>query len=550
MEYQLADLFEALCDARPDAPVLVAGGRHYTRGELDARANRLAHYLISRGVKPGDHIGVYAYNRAEWVETLLACWKLRATAININYRYVTDELRYIWNNADMVALVYEKTFAPHIAALRDGFPGITSYLVLDDGNANFSHDVDYEFALAAQSPERNFPAPYVPRSRDDIFMIYTGGTTGMPKGVLWRHFDFYHNVICMNTATEKPESILQYADNPKPLRSLTLSPLMHGGGQFAVIIALMRGGVACIPVSRSLNPAEILDTVEKEKITLMSLIGDAMARPIAEEQLRSIEQGRQRDLGSLAIISSGGAILTEPARELLKKAFGEKIYFAGGIGGSEIGSAAVEAGNHHQTTGPRFKANAMMAVLDDKLDVIVPGEDRVGYLAMKGFIPLGYYKDPEKTAAVFKTDQHDVRWVLAGDRAKVERDGTFTLVGRDSQCINSGGEKIFVEEVERAIALHPAVRFCAVVGVPDPKWMQRVAAVVELQPGQSLTLEQLQTHCRQHIAGYKLPRELWISEMKRTPNGKIDYVWVKNFAVESAKSSAQSNVMPAKAGIQ
>lgn len=535
MEYQLADLLEGLCDAKPNAPALVAGEKRYTRGELDARANQLAHYFISRGIQPGDHIGVYAYNRAEWVETLLACWKIRCTAINVNYRYVSDELRYIWGNADMVALVYEASFAPLVNELRVDFPAIKTYLCLQDDSGIVGDDMNYEQALAGLSTQRHFPLPYAARSRDDIFMIYTGGTTGMPKGVLWRHDDFYHNVICMNAATEKPESILQNADPVKPLRSLTLSPLMHGGGQFAVIIALMRGGIASIPVSRILNPKEILAMIAKEKIVLLSLIGDAMARPIAEEHLQAVAEGRAADVSSLAIISSGGAILTETARQLLKQAFGEKIYLAGGIGGSEIGSAAVESGHTHKTTGPRFKANALMAVLDDNLEPVSPGENKIGYLAMKGFIPLGYYKDKEKTDAVFKTDSRGTRWVLAGDRAKVEDDGTFTLVGRDSQCINSGGEKIFVEEVERAIALHPLVRFCAVVGVPDPKWQQRVVALVELQAGTQLALADLQTHCRDYIAGYKIPRELHLTELKRTANGKPDYMWAKKFAIHILK---------------
>lgn len=522
MEYQLADLFEALCDARPQAECLCAGDKKLTRGELDARANRLAHCLQAQGVRAGDHVGVYAYSRAEWIETLLACWKIRATAININYRYVSHELRYIWQNADMVALVYEKSFTPFVNELRGDFPAIKTYLWLEDGSAGeMPSDTHYESALVAQPATRGF----APRSADDIFMIYTGGTTGMPKGVLWRHEDFYHNVVCMNTATEKPETILQYADSAKPLRSLTLSPLMHGGGQFAVIITLLRGGMAAIPVSRSLNPKEILSIIEREKIVLMSLIGDAMARPIAEEKLKSTV-----DTSSLAIVSSGGAILSDAGRELLKKAFGEKIYLAGGIGGSEIGSAATESGVVNKTTGPRFKPNALMAVLDDNLDPVIPGGEQVGMLAMKGFIPLGYYKDPVKTAAVFKTDKHGMRWVMAGDRARVEADGTFTLVGRDSQCINSGGEKIFVEEVERAILLHPDVRFCAVVGVPDPKWQQRVVAVVELQHGQALDLDALQQHCRPHIAGYKIPRELLVTEFRKTPNGKIDYVWAQQYA--------------------
>ena len=525
MHYQLADLFEALCDANPTAEALCAGETRLSRLELDARANRLAHYLQQQGVQTGDHVGVYAYSRAEWVETLLACWKIRATAVNINYRYVSHELRYLWDNADLVALVYEKSFAARVQELRKDFPSIRTYLWLEDGSEGFpAAGISYEAALATQSSARGFAE----RSDDDIFLIYTGGTTGMPKGVQWRHYDFYHNVVCMNTATEKPESILQNARPVNPLRSLTLSPLMHGGGQFAVIMALLRGGVAAIPVSRSLDPEEVLAIIEREKIVLLSLIGDAMARPIAEAKLLS-----KRDCSSLAIISSGGAILTEPARELLKKAFGEKIYLTGGIGGSELGSAATESGVANKTTGPRFKPNAMMAVLDENLEVITPGhKETIGYLAMKGFIPLGYYKDPIKTAAVFKTDKNGVRWVLAGDRAKVEDDGTFTLVGRDSQCINSGGEKIFVEEVERAIALHPSVQLCAVVGVADPKWQQRVAAVVELKPGNSLSLAELQGHCREHIAGYKIPRELHLADFRKTPNGKIDYLWAQQYARE------------------
>jgi len=522
MHYQLADLFEALCDAHPEAPCLRGGPVRHTRQSLDARANRLAHVLLQRGHGAGDRIGVYAYSRAEWIEALLACWKIRATAVNINYRYVTHELRYVWENAQMSGLLYEKTFAPQVQALRADFPGIRTYLWLDDeSNTAAPSDLAYEAALAAAPSHRGFGE----RSDDDIFMIYTGGTTGMPKGVLWRHFDFYHNVVCMNAATDKPESILQNAKPANPLHSLTLSPLMHGGGQFAVIITLLRGGLAVMPVSRSLNPEEILSLIEEEKIVLMSLIGDAMARPIAEAKLKS-----SRNTASLAIVSSGGAILTDPARALLKQAFGEKIYLAGGIGGSEIGSAAVESGNTHQTSGPRFKPNAMMAVLDDDLKPIAPGDERIGYMAMQGFIPIGYFNDPVKTAAVFRTDANGVRWVLAGDRAKVEADGTFSLVGRDSQCINSGGEKIFVEEVERAIALHSAVQLCAVVGVPDPKWQQKVAAVVELKPGASLNLTDLQNHCREHIAGYKIPRLLCLETFRKMPNGKIDYLWAQQVA--------------------
>jgi len=523
MHYQLADLFEALCDANPDALCLIAGDKRYSRRELDHKANRLAHYWVTSGIQPGDRIGVYAYNRGEWIEVLLACWKIRAVAVNINYRYVGDELRYLWDNAELSALVYEKKFTPQVVTLATDFPGIRQYLVLDDDSKLDRQHEDYERALSSCSKDRHFPEPYSERSDDDIFMMYTGGTTGMPKGVLWRHDDWYHNVVCMNQPTDTPQHILQYANLPNALRSMVLSPLMHGGGQYAVVMTILRGGVVAIPVSTSLNPQEILETIQRENIMLLSLIGDAMARPIAEYKLKS---GIQTP--SLSIISSGGALLSDEARRLLKQAFGENLYLTGGIGGSEMGSAAVESGTnrHGHTT---FKANPLAAVLNDNLEKVMPGDPETGWLAMQGFIPLGYYNDPKKTAEVFKTDAHGVRWVLAGDRARVEPDGSFTLVGRDSQCINSGGEKIYVEEVEKAILSHPAVRYCLVIGRPDPKWQQKVCAIVELAEGQSLSLQALQQHCRERIAGYKIPRALLIAAIERLPNGKPNYRWAQEY---------------------
>lgn len=523
MHYQLADLFEALCDSNPAAEALHAGPVSYTRGQFDERANRLAHYLSANGVKAGDHVGVYAYNRVEWIEALLACWKIRATAVNINFRYVTDELRYMWRNADMVALIYEKSFGRFVDELRADFPKLRQYLWLEDGTDQVAPlGTAYENALAGHSDKRGFAE----RSEDDIYLIYTGGTTGMPKGVMWRHYDFYHNVVRGGTGTESPDSIVTLAAEGHAPRTLTLSPLMHGGGQFSVIMTLLRGGVASIPVSRQFDAREVLGSVEKHRISVLNIIGDAMARPLAEAQLAA-----PSDVSSLRAISSGGAILTEPARAMLKRAFGEQIRLTGGIGGSEIGSAAIEAGTGEKGAGPRFKPSPNMAVLDDDLNILRPGSDAEGNMAVCGFVPIGYYNAPEKTAEVFRVDRDGKRWVIAGDRARIEADGSFTLLGRGSQCINSGGEKIYAEEVERAVALHPAVRLCAVVGVPDPKWQQRVTAVVELQPDGELTLAALQDVCRQHIAGYKVPRELVIAEFRKTPNGKIDYQWAQRTAL-------------------
>jgi acyl-CoA synthetase (AMP-forming)/AMP-acid ligase II len=524
MEFQLADLFECLCDAAPDADVLVAGERRITRGELDRRANRLAHHLLRRGIGAGDHVGIYAYNRPEWVEALLACWKIRAAAVNVNWRYVADELRYVWDNADMKALVYERGFSGPVAALAPDFPGIGAYLVLEDGNAGDGPGVAYEEALAAESEERDF----APRSGDDVYIVYTGGTTGMPKGVLWRHEDLYSNIARpLAGELECPEEIAKQSGNPFNMHTLTLSPLMHGGGQWPMFITIFNGGVGLFPVSKTFDPDEVLSIVEREGVTTLSIIGDAMGRPLAETKL---DPAKSWDTSSLVAISTGGALLTDPVRKLLREAFG-KIMITGGIGSSEIGSAAKETRAFDATTGPRFRLDASVAVLGDDLRPVGAGE--TGRLARSGHIPLGYYKDEKKTAETFVTDPDGTRWVLPGDWARVEDDGTVTLLGRGSGCINSGGEKIFPDEVESVLCRHPAVRGAAVVGVPDPQWMERVTAVIEVQEGaEPPTLEALQAYCREHLAGYKVPRALVISEIRRLPTGKVDHRWARQYAEE------------------
>jgi acyl-CoA synthetase (AMP-forming)/AMP-acid ligase II len=521
LQFQLADLYECLCDARPDAEVLVAGARRVTRRELDERANRLAHHLVREGISRGDHVGVYAHNRVEWVEVLLACWKIGAATVNVNFRYVVDELRYLWENAGLSALVYESSFAGPVAELAPEFPELETYLVLDDragAPGAAAPGSRYETALAACSCERGF----APRSADDLYLVYTGGTTGMPKGVLWRHEDFYKNVVgALAGALERPEDIARQADNPLGLRTLTLSPLMHGGGQFPLFITVLNGGVALLPLSRQFDPEEVLGLIERERVRVLSIIGDAMGRPLAVARLGA---GDAIDTGSLVAISSGGAILSAPVRELLRSAFG-KVVLTGGIGSSEIGSAARESGAFDAITGPRFRLDETVAVLDEGLRRIGPGSGGVGRLARCGHIPLGYHNDPEKTAVTFVIDSEGTRWVLPGDWARVEDDSTISLLGRGSACINSGGEKIFPDEVEGVVVRHPAVRHAAVVGVPDPTWGERVVALVELLDGvEAPSLAELQAHCRAHLAGYKVPRDLVLGALERTATGKVDLV--------------------------
>jgi len=527
VEFQLADLLECLCDADPDAAMLVAGDGTRSRGELDRRANRLAHHLTGVGIGRGDHVGVYAYNRLEWVEALLACWKIGAAAINVNYRYVEDELRFIWRDSRMAALIYERGFARHVKALATDFPEIHSYLMLDD-DAHADPDApgdEYEAALASQPDTREF----APRSGDDVYIVYTGGTTGMPKGVIWRHEDLYSNIARPLTGgIERPEEIAKQSGNPLGMRTLTLSPLMHGGGQWPLFITILNGGVALFPISRRFDAHEVLAIIEGQRVSTLSIIGDAMGRPIAEAIL---EDPARYDTSSLIAISSGGALLTDPVRKLLRQALG-RIHLTGGIGSSEIGSAARETRAFDPDSGPRFALDASVAVLDDALRPIRPGSEQVGRLARTGHIPLGYYGDPKKTAECFVTDEQGVRWVLPGDYARVEEDATITLLGRGSHCINSGGEKIFTDEVEHVITQHPAVRHATVVGVADPEWMERVVALVELgESDATFDLDALQAHCRSHLAGYKIPRQLILCDIVRTPTGKVDQRW----AVERAQ---------------
>ncbi len=527
--FQLADLYECLCDADPDAEAVIAGGRSVTRLALDRRANRLAHHLLEQGIGPGDHIGVYALNRIEWIEALLACWKIRAAAININYRYVPRELRYIWENSDIVALLYERKFADPVRELAAEFPTLRTYLILEDGGPRDDAALgeNYESALAGASEQRDFGA----RSGDDLYIVYTGGTTGLPKGTLWRHEDLYSNIARRLAGDiERPEQIVRQSGNPLGMRTLTLSPLMHGGGQWPLFITLFNGGVALFPTSNHFYPDEVLEMLETYRVSTLSIIGDAMGRPLAE---RRLALPLRHDSRSLKAISTGGALLTAPVRNLLREAFG-KIYITGGIGSSEIGSAARETRQFDATSGPRFALEEKVAVLDEDLSRIKAGSGGVGRLARCGDIPIGYYKDPQKTAETFLHDAEGVRWVIPGDWARVEEDGTISLLGRGSQCINSGGEKIFPDEIESVLVQHPAIRHAAAVGVPDEIWMQRVVALIEpLDPDAKLSLADLEAHCRRHLASYKLPRDWVIDSIRHTATGKIDYVWATARAIEA-----------------
>ena len=522
--FHLADLWETLVDAGPDGECLVADPVRHTRGSLDMAANRVAHALADRGVHPGDHVGIYARNRAEYLECLLGCWKIAARPININWRYVVDELRYVIADADIKAMIIEREYLPLLDQLAGEFPALATVIVVDDGSDGVARSLVtevYSDVVAASSPDRGFSQP---RTADDVYMLYTGGTTGMPKGVMWRHEDFFYACVMggnpMGAPIATPAAIAANAKPDFPLDALILGPLMHGGGQWLSLIAIYSGNRAIVSTQRSFDAGGILDLIHRERPTTIGLIGDAMGRPIAEAALAAPDRW---DLTSLVSIGNGGAMLTASIKDQLRAAFPNAI-MSDSFGASETGAAGREFEDGTSTSGPAFTSDGNTAVLDAvTLEPRTPGSPEQGMLARKGHIPLGYWNDPEKTAKTFRVDAHGTRWVIPGDFALLDEQGRIVLLGRGSGCINSGGEKIFPEEVEAAIRSHPSVFDAVVVGVPDERFGQKVVALVALRDDAEVTLDEIQAHCRTKIAGYKVPRELLLGEAPRTNVGKPDY---------------------------
>jgi fatty-acyl-CoA synthase len=526
MQFNLADLFERVVETVPDRLAVFTPDAQLTYAQLDERASRFGHHLLDAGVQAGDHVGIHSHNRIEWCEAMLGCYKARAVPINVNYRYVPEELRYLFDNADLVALVFEATFGDTIAAVVPALPRLRHLLRVDDGATTTLESVDYEQALAGASAARDFP----PRSADDLYVLYTGGTTGMPKGVMWRQEDIFFAAMGGGNyggpPIAEPEQIVQSASRD-PGRTLALAPLMHGNAQWTWFNTIFMGGALALWTDRSLDAAGIWRYVEREQLNTISLVGDAMARPLADELRR-----HTYDTSSLFAIVSGGAILSPAIKSELHELL-PNVFLMDSFGASETGANGVVDPNG---SGPRFMMNESTTVIGDDFTPVSPGE--TGMLARRGHVPLGYYKDETKTAATF-VEVDGVRWAIPGDRATLELDGTITVLGRGSQSINTGGEKVFPEEVESALKSHPEVFDAIVVGVPDERWGEHVCAVVSARPGCVPTLDDLAHHARQAIAGYKVPRQLvLVDEVQRTPAGKPDYRWAKSVALEAHAANA------------
>ncbi|MCX7619760.1 MAG: acyl-CoA synthetase [Acidimicrobiales bacterium] len=537
MAFNVADLFEHTADAVPERTALICGEDRRSYAQLDERSTRLAHTLADQGIVPGDHVGIYALNSIQWIEAVLAITKIRAVPVNVNYRYVEEELRYLFDNADLKGLFYGEEFGPRVAAVKDTLPLLKTLVMIEDGAGENQADLDpilFEDAVAKGSPVRDFPK----RSGDDQVIIYTGGTTGMPKGVMWRSEDIFFALMGgVDPFTREPvKSEFEQSEKAKAsagqLVFMTPPPLMHGAAFVASLMNLFQGNVNVLV--RKFEPEEIWRLIERHKVNSLLIVGDAMARPLIET-LEALEaRGEKLDLSSFLSLSSSAAVFSPAVKERFLDRF-PNLVITDSIGATESGFNGLvtvskeNLGN--KAGGPRVTPGKDTVVLDENLRPVEPGSGVVGKVARGGNIPLGYYKDPEKTAQTWVTAADGKRYAMPGDFAMVEADGTITLLGRGSVCINTGGEKVYPEEVEQALKAHPAVFDAVVVGVPDERWGQKVAAVVEFRPGCDATLEELREHSRAHIAGYKLPRELHVVDrIERSPSGKPDYPWAKTLA--------------------
>ena len=550
MEFNLADLFESVVDVVPDREAVVCDRRRVTYRALEEAANRVAHGLGELGVGAGDHVGCYLHNSIEHLEAMLGCYKLRAVPVNVNYRYVAGELSQLLDDAQLVALVFDHDLGAHVE-LADRPASLRSLICVGpSGSASIDGALDFDAVRASGSPARDFG----PRSGDDHYVLYTGGTTGLPKGVVWRQEDIFFAAVGGGNPggppIERPEELAEKVlanpnqrlapflapgdPGPGEFVTLSLGPLIHASGQWGAFGTLLGGGRLVLYPERHMDMARVLELVERERVGMLTLVGDASARPLLE----ALEaDAGAHDTSSLRLLGSGGSILSGDVKDRLLRALPTVDAILEAIGSSESPAQAVAVATQGgpSSASLTFAPKADTMVVDDALSPVEPGSGVAGRLATTGRVPLRYHNDPERTARTF-VEIDGRRWALPGDMATVDADGTIHLLGRGSMCINTGGEKVYPEEVEAVLKAHPGVADAVVVGVPDDRWGQRVVAVCAPIDGASPpTLDEVAQHCRRALAGYKVPRSLSIvDEVVRTPAGKPDYRW----AAEVAKASA------------
>ncbi|MFW0788562.1 acyl-CoA synthetase [Gordonia sp. CPCC 205333] len=528
MAYTIADLIEHAVDLMPDRVALESGDRNRTYAQLDARSNALAHALIDRGVRPGDSVGLYSRNTIEAVEAMVAIFKARAVMVNVNFRYVENELEHIFTDSGMKVLIHERRYTQRVCNVLPSTPGLSYRIVIDDEtqvpidcDGVTDGVVEFEAAIAAQSGERDFAA----RSDDDLYMIYTGGTTGKPKGVVWRQEDVFR-VLGGGIDWYTGEPVADEWQLAKggaaggQLVRFPIPPFIHGGSQWAIFQSLFAGGKAV--VYPDFSGPHSWEAIARHGVNVVFITGDAMGRPMID----ALDVNDDYDTSTVVSIASSAALFSPAVKEKFLARFPNAIVIDA-IGSSEtgFGGMGVVAKGQSHMGAPRVKADPSTHVIRDDGSHIEPGTGEVGMLARTGNIPLRYHNDPAKSAKTF-VKYNGVRHSMPGDYAILEADGTITMLGRGSVSINSGGEKVFPEEVEAALKAHPDVFDTVVVGVPDERFGQRVAAVIEVRDDARPSLADLNSVVRQGLAGYKCPRSVWfVDELKRSPAGKPDYRW-------------------------
>lgn len=530
MPWNYGDILDAIAPVLPaDAPALVHGDRTITWGEKDKRTNNLARALIERGAKPGDKVAFYMRNRPEYMETLAAAFKARLVHVNVNYRYKPDEVFYIFDDSDAQTVVYGSEFRDTIVELKDRLGKVATFVEVSDGGDTAPFAEQYDALVASGDG-----APLgIERSPDDMLFIYTGGTTGMPKGVMWRGDDMREaQLSALRKLGPVPETLDALVASIKEIgpggRIIPACPLMHGTGLLTAMGNMMNGGTVVTLQHHSLNPEELWMAVDRNKVDTIAIVGDAFAKPM----LRVLEENPGKfDLSSVLIIISSGVMWSADVKKGLLKHMPQAI-MTDSFGSSEalgFGTSLMTVDGVIETA--KFQIGDRCKVFDENDREIAPGSGEHGIIAMGGPIPVGYYKDEEKTAKTFRTIGGK-RYSIPGDWCTVEADGTLTLLGRGSVCINTAGEKVYPEEVEEALKTHPAVEDALVVGVPDEKWGQAVTGVIHLANGADFDEEALKHHVHDHLAGYKTPKHILVGNAVpfRAPNGKADYKGVTQFA--------------------
>jgi 3-oxocholest-4-en-26-oate---CoA ligase len=540
--WNYADVWETVADVQPEMIAVTQGGRNVSWRDFDHGADGLAQFLLDLGVANQDKVALYLYNGPEYLQTSFAAMKVGLVPFNTNYRYGDDELSYLWDNADAVAVAFHGAFSERIERIFDRVPRVKGWLWVDDGSGPCPEWATPYEEVSKTALER-VRAPWG-RSGDDLYMLYTGGTTGMPKGVMWRQDDLFAKLVDggvrhydVDGGLEGVRTALEAS--PGGVTLLPACPLMHGTGAFTSNTVLAEGGRVCLLESRRYDPVEMLDTVEKEKVNAVVIVGDPFSVPL----LAALDESPGRwDLSSLLMMVSSGAMWSEPIKQRLLSHHPDVLLVDAFSSSEALGMGTSVSGGGNAAETASFTLAPDVKVLTEDGREVQPGSDEVGVLALGGRNPLGYYKDDEKSERTFK-EIDGVRYSIPGDFAQVGSDGTIHVLGRGSVCINSGGEKIFPEEVEEALKTHPAVRDVVVVGVPDPKYGEQVVAVVEADDAADLPSEsELIDHVKQRLAHYKAPRRVRaVATIGRAPNGKVDY---KRHRAESIDALGVSPAAP------